>query len=81
LQPRKQVSVKLWALVVLWPLTNAREKTMADKIKTGTILVQEGVLLPDSVRFESEPYSKGWRLVKALDGYGKSGIFRLLSEC
>lgn len=43
---------------------------MADKIKTGTILVQEGLLLPDSVRFEGEPYSKGWRLVKNLDGYG-----------
>ncbi len=43
---------------------------MAEKIKTGTILIEEGVLLPESLRFESEPYSKGWRLVKNLDGYG-----------
>ncbi len=43
---------------------------MADKIKTGTILIEEGALLPESLRFESEPYSKGWRLVKNLDAYG-----------
>ncbi len=40
---------------------------MAEKIKTGTILIEEGALLPESLRFESEPYSKGWRLVKNLD--------------
>ncbi len=43
---------------------------MADKIKTGTILIEEGALLPESLRFESEPYSKGWRLVKNLDSRG-----------
>ncbi len=43
---------------------------MADKIQTGAILIQEGALLPESLRFESEPYSNGWRLVKNLDGYG-----------
>ncbi len=43
---------------------------MTDKIKAGTILIQEGALLPDSLRFESEPYANGWRLVKDLDGYG-----------
>ena len=43
---------------------------MTDKIKMGTILIEGGALLPDSLRFESEPYSKGWRLVKNLDGYG-----------
>ena len=43
---------------------------MAGKIEMGTILVQEGMLLPDSVRFESAPYWKGWRLVHNLDGYG-----------
>ena len=43
---------------------------MAAKVKTGTILIKEGVFLPESLRFESEPYSKGWRLVKNLDGYG-----------
>ena len=43
---------------------------MADKIKTGTILIKEGSLLPESLRFESEPYSKGWRLVKNLEACG-----------
>ena len=43
---------------------------MTDKIKMGTILIEGGALLPDSLRFESEPYAKGWRLVKNLDGYG-----------
>jgi len=39
---------------------------MAAKINTGTILIKEGVLLPQSLPVESEPYSKGWRLVKNL---------------
>ena len=43
---------------------------MADKIKTGTILIEEGALLPESLRFESEPCSDGWRAVKNLDGCG-----------
>ena len=43
---------------------------MANKIKTGTILIEEGALLPESLRFESEPYSKGWKVVKDLDGDG-----------
>jgi hypothetical protein len=33
---------------------------MADKIKTGTILIEEGALVPESLRFESEPYASGW---------------------
>jgi len=43
---------------------------MADKIKTGTTLIKEGALLPEALRFESAPYSKGWRLVKNLDSRG-----------
>jgi hypothetical protein len=43
---------------------------MADKIKTGTILIEESALVPESLRFESEPYANGWRLIKNLDGYG-----------
>ena len=43
---------------------------MPDKIRTGTILIKEGALLPESLGFESEPYSKGWRLVKNLDSRG-----------
>jgi len=37
---------------------------MADAIKTGTILIKEGTLLPEVLRFESEPCAPGWRLVK-----------------
>jgi hypothetical protein len=43
---------------------------MVDKIKDKTILIEEGLLFPDLLRLESEPYSNGWRLVKDLDGYG-----------
>jgi hypothetical protein len=43
---------------------------MPDTIKTGTILIKEGTLLPKFLRFESEPCAPGWRLVKNLDGYG-----------
>ena len=42
---------------------------MADRIKPGAILIEEGTPVPESLRFESEPYSKGWRLVKNLNGY------------
>ena len=47
-----------------------KEKKMTERIKTGTLLIEEGVIFPDSLRVESEPYSKGWRIVKELDGYG-----------
>ena len=43
---------------------------MSEKLKTGTLLIEEGVVFPDSLRVESEPYSNGWRIVKGLDGYG-----------
>ncbi len=43
---------------------------MPDTIKTGTILIKEGTLLPEALRFESEPCAPGWKLVKHLDGYG-----------
>jgi hypothetical protein len=42
---------------------------MPDTIKTGTILIKEGTLLPESLRFESESCAPGWRLVQDLDGY------------
>jgi len=43
---------------------------MPDTIKTGAILIKEGTLLPEALRFESEPCAPGWGLVKNLDGYG-----------
>jgi hypothetical protein len=42
---------------------------MPDTIKTGTMLIKEGTLLPKSLRFESESCAPGWRLVQNLDGY------------
>jgi len=41
-----------------------------DTIKPGTILIKEGALLPETMRFESESCLPGWRLVKDLDGCG-----------
>jgi hypothetical protein len=43
---------------------------MEDVIKTGTILIREGTLLPEVLGIESEPCAPGWRLVKNLDGHG-----------
>ena len=43
---------------------------MPDTIKPGTILIKEGTLLPETMRFESESCLPGWRLVKDLDGCG-----------
>ena len=48
---------------------------MAEKINTDTILIKEGTLLPESLPLESDPYLKGWRLVKNL---GSSGMDRKL---
>jgi hypothetical protein len=42
---------------------------MPDSIKTGTILIKVGTLLPESLRFESEPCAPGWRLVQNLDAH------------
>ena len=41
---------------------------MEEKINTGTILIKEGAVLPECLQLETEPYWKGWRLVKNLDG-------------
>ena len=43
---------------------------MRETIKPGTILIKEGTLLPQTLRFESEPCVQGWRLVMDLDGCG-----------
>jgi hypothetical protein len=52
-------------------------KLMAEKINAGTILIKEGTLLPKGLQLESDPYSKGWRLVKSP---GSPGIDRKLCE-
>ena len=42
---------------------------MRETIKAGTVLIKEGMLLPETLVFESEPYLPGWRSVTGLDGY------------
>lgn len=49
---------------------------MTNEIKAGSILIEEGTPLPESLRLDSEPYSKYWKLVKNLDGYGLDRIIR-----
>ena len=39
---------------------------MARTIEIGTILIREDTQLPESLHLESDPYLKGWRLVKNL---------------
>jgi hypothetical protein len=43
--------------VVLGATVRASETPMADTINSGTKLIEEGALFPDSVRFESEPWT------------------------
>ena len=43
---------------------------MTGAIKVGTILIEEGTLMPECLRFDSEPYSDCWRAVKNLDACG-----------
>jgi hypothetical protein len=54
-----------------------KERKMSEKLTTGTLLIEEGVVFPESLQVESEPYSNGWRIVKELDGYG---LDRKMSE-
>ena len=56
-------------VVLLRATANAGEKPMAETIKEGAILIREDALLPESLRFESERCTKGWRLVRNLGGH------------
>src|ERR1035441_9622816 len=38
------------------------DKLMSENIKSGTLLIKDGTLLPESIRFEGNPYLQGWRL-------------------
>ena len=42
---------------------------MADQIRVGTVFIEENTPVPDSLVFESAPYSDGWRSVKNLNSY------------
>jgi hypothetical protein len=52
-----------------WPIL-IKEVSMANTIKAGSILIAEGIFLPESLLFESEYCAQGWILVKNLDSDG-----------
>ena|SRR2546421_12936019 len=39
---------------------------MTEAIHTGSILIEDGACMPDSLRLEGSPYSSGWRSVSNL---------------
>ena len=41
---------------------------MKDTIKVGTIMMQAGTLMPESLRVEAEPYWHGWEMIQGSDG-------------
>jgi len=43
---------------------------MGREIGSGTVLVKNDAALPKELRFESEPYVEGWKMVTDLDGNG-----------
>jgi len=40
---------------------------MADTLKAGTILIEQGTIVPECFRFETEPDSNGWKSVANLE--------------
>ena len=59
------------SVALLSAIENAAETLMADTIKTGTTLIEEGTLLPESLQFESEPWTSF---------YSAGGIIRELRK-
>lgn len=41
---------------------------MRDTIHAGAILINDDALLPEAVHLETEPFARGWKLVKNFDG-------------
>jgi hypothetical protein len=41
-----------------------------DKVKSGTLIIAEGISLPASCEATSEPFTKGWRTVTNAEGSG-----------
>jgi hypothetical protein len=44
-------------------------KKVSGRLTAGTMMVQEGLLVPDTVKMETDAYSEGWRSVRALDSF------------
>ncbi len=49
------------SVAVLGATANSAETRMTDTIKTGTMLIEEGTLTPESLRFEREPWAPFYR--------------------
>ena len=49
-------------------------KIIADTIKSGTLLIADGAVLPAALHCESQPFATGWGQVKNLDSYGMDDI-------
>ena len=45
-------------------------------ITKGTILIENGTILPDSLLLNREPYSMNWTCAPNLDGHGLEGQLR-----
>jgi hypothetical protein len=43
---------------------------MKSEISSGTILIEEGTLLPKDLKLVSEPYVPDWGIVKHFEGFG-----------
>ncbi len=56
-KPREASHCKTASVAVLSLTVNASQTLMPDIINTGTRLIEEGPLLPEFVRFESEPWT------------------------
>jgi NifU-like N terminal domain len=52
---------KAVSVAVLSAIENEAETLMADTIKTGTTLIEEGTLLPESLQCESEPWTSFYK--------------------
>jgi hypothetical protein len=46
------------------------------RVGAGTMMVQEGLLLPKAAGLQSNRYSQGWRTVKILDSFGLDADLR-----
>src|SRR5690348_10933467 len=44
-----------------------KQEIMEETIKSGALLIADGVTLPEAMKLETEPYAYGWRLVKNFD--------------
>jgi hypothetical protein len=47
---------------------------MQETIKSGIMLIADGITLPESLQFETDPYAFGWRLVKNFDSHSFNQI-------